>query len=513
MSPATLEARALTKRFAGVTVLDRVDLTLNGGEIHGLLGENGSGKSTLIKILCGFHEPDGGALSIHGQAVPLPLGPGRPAELGLRFVHQDLGFVPALTAAENFHLGALASGASGRRVSHRSLVAATATALEQFGVSIDPGQAVRDLSAIQRALLAVVRAVHDLPAGRGILVLDEPTVFLPRKDVEDLFALVRRVAADGGSVLVVSHDLDEIREVTHRVSVLRDGRLVGARDTAGASVEDLVQMIVGRRVRSAGLAEAQGTDDGREERLCVEGLTGTRLTDVGFRLSAGEIVGVAGLEGSGAEELPYLLYGARSARGGRVTVAGREIDAGRMSPSRALAAGMVLIPADRRRLAGLLRLSVEDNLSHPRLHRFRTGPLLRRRSIRRDAESMIRRFDVRPPRPEQPFGTLSGGNQQKAVVAKWLAVEPVVLLLHEPTQGVDVGARQQILQYLAAAAAEGRAVLCASSDFEQLATLCHRVLVFRRGRIVAELHGAGLTKEAVTEACLEDEPVATEVGA
>ncbi len=511
VTDAALDARGLTKRFGGVAVLDQVDLTLRRGEVHGLLGENGSGKSTLIKVLSGFHVPDAGELRVQGQPLSFPLESGRPGELGLRFVHQELGFVPGLTAAENFHLGSLANGTSGWWTSGRSLEASTARVLEEYGISLDPRRAVRDLSSIQRALLAVVRAVHDLPRGRGILVLDEPTVFLPGKDVDDLFALVRRVVAEGGAVLLVSHDLDEVREVTDQISVLRDGRLVGSRPTVEASTEDLVHLIVGRSVHTAEPpAPAPGNGAGPAA-LRVEGLRGSELVDVTMQVAAGEIVGVAGLEGSGAEELPYLVFGARRARSGRVSVRGRPIDLTRMTPARALRAGMVLIPADRRRLAGLVRLSVEDNVTHPRLRQFRIGPLLSGRALRRDAESIIRRFDVRPPRPEQSFGTLSGGNQQKAVVAKWLCVEPLVLLLHEPTQGVDVGARQQILTYLRAAAAEGRAVICASSDFAQLATFCHRVLVFRRGRLATELSGASLTKEAITEACLAESPVAEEV--
>jgi ribose transport system ATP-binding protein len=506
---AALAARGLTKRFGPVTVLDNVDLTLERGEIHGLLGENGSGKSTLIKILSGFHSPDGGSLEIGGRPEPLPLPLGRPVEVGLRFVHQDLGFMPNLTVAENFHLGLMARAATGWRVSDASMRVATASALAAFGVDLDPRVTVRKLSGVQRALLAVVRAVHDLPPDRGILVLDEPTVFLPHRDVAELFALVRRIAAGGGAVLLVSHDLDEIRDVTHTVSVLRDGRMVGSRPSAGASTDDLIDLIVGRKLEAARSGAVAGWGDGpggqrRDDVLVVEGLVGPQLKRLDFRLARGEILGVAGLEGSGAETLPYLLYGAQRAAAGRVTIAGRPFDLTKATPGRALRAGMVLIPADRRRLGGLLRLPVEDNLVFPRLRQFRAGPMLRRRAIRRDTVSLIDRFDIRPPRPDHAFGNLSGGNQQKAVMAKWLAVEPEVLLLHEPTQGVDVGARRQIHRHLQEAAASGRAVLCVSSDFEQLATLCHRVMVFRHGRLAHNVTGDRVTKQFIAEACLAD---------
>jgi ribose transport system ATP-binding protein len=417
--------------------------------------------------------------------------------------------MPNLTVAENFHLGLLANGATGWHVSEASMRAAAATALADFGVDINPRATLRTLSGIQRALLAVVRAVHDLPRNGGILVLDEPTVFLPHKDVAELFRLVRRIAAGGGAVLLVSHDLDEIRDVTHTVSVLRDGRLVGSRPTEGASTDDLIELIVGRKLEAAPSRPLPGPRDrpGSEQTddlLVVEGLAGPQLKSLDFRLARGEILGVAGLEGSGAETLPYLLYGAQRATAGRVTVAGRPFDLTRATPSRALRAGMVLIPADRRRLAGLLRLHLEDNLVFPRLHQFRVGPLLRRAAIRRDTMSLIDRFDIRPPRPDHAFGNLSGGNQQKAVMAKWLAVDPEVLLLHEPTQGVDVGARRQIHRHLQDAAAGGRSVLCVSSDFEQLAALCHRVMVFRHGRMAHEVTGDRVTKQSITEACLAD---------
>ena len=502
MTSEALSARGVTKRFGPVTVLDGVDLSLKRGEVHGLLGENGSGKSTLIKILCGFHAPDSGELEVDGHPEPFPLSAARVSELGLRFVHQDLGFVPSLTVAENFHLGQLALGRAPWLVSERAMGTATRSALDRYHVDLDPKMKLGRLSGLQKALLAVVRAVHDLPHCGGILVLDEPTVFLPHSDVADLFDLVRRIASDGGAVVLVSHDLGEIQEVTDRVSVLRDGRLVGSRPTEGASQDDMIEMIVGRRIASGPDRASSRPSPATDRALVVDGLTAATIRPVTFELRKGEILGIAGLEGSGAEAIPYLLYGVRPAGSGRLHVGEHAFDLPRLSPAAALRAGMVLIPADRRRLAGLLRMSVEENLTFPRLARFRAGPLLRRAAIRRDAVSLIDRFDIRPRRAEQSFGTLSGGNQQKAVMAKWLAVEPQVLLLHEPTQGVDVGARRQIHAYLHQAASTGQAVLCASSDFEQLAGLCDRVLVFRQGRLAEQLSGPQLSKEAITEACL-----------
>jgi ribose transport system ATP-binding protein len=495
--------RRISKTFAGVRALDDVDLTIRRGEVLGLLGENGSGKSTLVKILSGFHGPDGGGeLEINGRSVSLPLQPGQFRSLGMSFVHQDLGLVPSLSVVENLLVGDLASQPSWRLSWARERRRAQET-FKSFGLKLDPGAKVSDLRPTDRALLAIVRAVEEIRANTaddsseyGLLVLDEPTVFLPASDRDELFAIVREIAATRASVLFVSHDLDEVLEMTDRVTVLRDGKLRGTIDTAQASDEILVEMIIGRRLQALSI-DRERVEAGQA--VSITGLTGRYARDVSLTIRAGEIVGLTGLLGSGFDEIPYYVFGARSAAAGRLEVDGKIYDLHAMSPSRAVEAGIALIPADRQREGSVGSLSLADNLMVGVLGQYQSRVGLSRRRMRSDARKLLEQFDVRPPDPALKYQLLSGGNQQKAMLAKWLQTKPSLLLLHEPTQGVDVGARQQILQLTKKAAANGTAVVWVSIDSEQLAAVCDRVVVFGRGRVAHELTGDQVTKERIAE--------------
>ena len=505
-APPRLEALGLSKSFGGTQALDAVDLTVLPGEVHGLLGENGSGKSTLIKILAGFHAPDEGDLWISGEPVKLPLAAGQFRALGLSFVHQDLGLVESLSVLENLRVAELAASRSRWGISWRRERRRARETFERYGLRLDPAAPVAALKPVERALLAIVRALEEMRLvgdGQGVLVLDEPTVFLPREGVERLFALVRGAAADGASVIFVSHDLDEVRQITDRVTVLRDGRVVGTVVTAETSETRFVELIIGRRL--AALAAAEHVDrSGRRVGVSIDGLSGEVVSDLSLDVHEAEIVGLTGLLGSGFEEVASLLYGARPARSGRLTVGGRSIEARRLTPTRARELGLALIPADRKNDGSIATLTVADNISLPVLDRYFSGVGLRRRQLQRGAARLMHELDVRPNDPGLPYGALSGGNQQKALLAKWFQTDPTVLLLEEPTQGVDVGARVQIFQLLRAAAEErGMQVICASSDYEQLATLCDRVVVFGRGRVWRELVGDEVTKERIIEQSYE----------
>jgi ribose transport system ATP-binding protein len=497
--------RRISKTFGGVRALHDVDLTIRRGEVHGLLGENGSGKSTLIKILSGFHAPDGGgSLEINGRPISLPLDPGQFRRLGMSFVHQDLGLVGALSVVENLVVGELASQRRWRLSWARERRRAQET-FKSFGLELDPSAKVSDLSPTDRALLAIVRAVEEIRANTaddgseyGLLVLDEPTVFLPASDREELFAIIREIAATCASVLFVSHDLDEILEITDRVTVLRDGKVRGTVDTAQASEEVLVEMIIGRRLQGLSIEREQAE---AEKAISITGLTGRYARDVSLTFREGEVVGLTGLLGSGFDEIPYYVFGARPAAAGRLELGGKSYDLRGMSPSRALEAGVALIPADRQRDGSVGSLSVGDNVTVPVLRKYQSRLFLNRSRLRSDASKLLEQFDVRPPDPRLKYQSLSGGNQQKAMLAKWLQTKPSLLLLHEPTQGVDVGARQQIFQLTRKAAADGTAVVCVSTDYEQLATVCDRVVVFGRGRVARELTGDQVTKERIAEQC------------
>lgn len=512
MSDRALEIEHLSKRFGGAVALDGVSLAVGRGEVHGLLGSNGSGKSTLIKILAGFHAPEPGArIRLYGRDLPLPVAGAHARALGLAFVHQNLGLIPRLSVTENLRLGALAARdawAIDWRREHRDAAAVFA----RYGLDLDPRAALETLSPVQQALLAIVRAMEDLRAHSGepgVLVLDEPTPFLPRTGVEQLFRLIRQTVAEGASVLFVSHDIDEVREITDRATILRDGRVIDTVVTARTSHDGFVERIVGRRVETRAGAGRMPPAAARSIR--VEGLSGPGLAGpVDLALAPGEILGVTGLIGSGAETLPALIYGARAAASGRLDLDGRVFALPAITPARALAAGIVHLPADRLGAAGVGTLSVGENVALPVLDRLRGRLTLRARDIMAHARELGRRAGVKPNRPELPLEALSGGNAQKALVAKWLQLSPRLMLLDEPTQGVDVGAREDIWEAIAHAAGQGSAVLIGSTDYEQLARLCHRVLILSRGRVVAELTGAELTKESIAGHCFS--PAAAEAG-
>jgi ribose transport system ATP-binding protein len=502
--PSRLALRRLSKSFGGTRALRGVHLDVLPGEVHGLLGENGSGKSTLIKILAGFHEPDEGELLFDGDEVRLPLSTGQFRELGMAFVHQDLGLVESLSVLENLRVAELVASRSRFRISWRRERARARATFERYGVRIDPAALVGALKPVERALLAIVRAIEEIRSvgrGHGVLILDEPTVFLPREGVERLFALVRDAAAEGHSILFVSHDLDEVREITDRVTVLRDGAVVGTVVTRETSESTFVEMIIGRQLARLPDARHEDLTDKRVG-VTVDSLSGASLTNVSFAMHEGEVVGVTGLIGSGFEEVPHLLFGARAATAGRLTVHGTTYDLTRLTPPAAIAGGLALIPADRKTDGSVGSLPVDENVALPVLDRYFNGVIIDRGRMRRSTAVLTREFDVRPNDPSMPYGALSGGNQQKALLAKWFQTEPQLLLLDEPTQGVDVGARQQIYELIRAAAQErGMNVLCASSDYEQLSSLCDRVIVFGRGRVWRELVGEEVTKDRIIEQC------------
>ncbi len=493
----------IRKSFGGVHALKGVDLEVRAGEVHGLLGENGSGKSTLIKVLNGFNRPDAGELSVDGEEVELPLAPGRFQELGISFVHQDLGLIRELSVLENLRLVELGS-ARGPRINWRRERARAEELFAEYGLGhLDLDAPLTAISETDAALLAIVRAVDGIGGGRGLLVLDEPTVFLPREGVAKLFDLVRDVASRGVSVLFVSHDLDEVLEVTDRFTVLRDGLVHGSAKTAETDKHELIEMIIGRHLAEAKPLRDRGTRTAAGEvQVHVNGLAGARLRGIDFKLHRGEILGFTGLMGSGFEDIPYSLFGAKPVRGGTINQDGREIELTSLSPGAALRSGIALVPADRQRDGALQEVSVLDNLMMQVMSGYRPWRL-DTRALETRALELLEEFDVRPRDPDALFGALSGGNQQKVLLAKWLESEPGLLLLHEPTQGVDVGAREQVFELLGKAASNGLAVMCASSDSEQLAQICDRVLVVARGLITKELSGSDLTKEEISKQVLQ----------
>jgi ribose transport system ATP-binding protein len=496
--PLALSVRNLSKSFGGARALAGIDLDVAPGEVRGLLGTNGSGKSTFVKVLAGFHTPDTGTLELHGHSVRLPLNAGEFRKLGLAFVHQNLGLVPSLTVLENLRVGELTRARRGVISWGRERRKATAT-FERFGIDIDPLARVADLSQVDKALLAVVRAFEELrPGGKmpgtpGLLLLDEPTPFLPKSGVDKLFGLVRQIVEDGASVIFISHDIDECLEITDSITVLRDGKLAGSLVTQNSNRDQIVEMIVGHRVeRTVAPPAPRGSAPIRAQ---VAGVAGPGLQPTSVDVREGEILGLTGLIGSGYEQMVYLLFGARAGAEGTLLLGGETIDLRRMNPARAIRLGMALLPADRQGASGVDAMTVTENMLLPDLSRFFRNGLLDRAGLAAKAAALSTAYEVKPNNPSLRLGALSGGNAQKVLLAKWLNRKPVLLMLDEPTQGVDIGTRAQVFKAIHAAAEDGAAVICASSDLEQLAELCNRVLVFGRGRVIAEVTGDGLTKD------------------
>lgn len=500
-----LHARQFSKTFGGHKALDNVELRIGKGEVHGLLGQNGCGKSTLIKILAGYHQPDPGALlQVNGREISLPLPAGKSRAMGISVVHQHLGVIPALSVVENLELGRL-SASNELAISWRAKRRNAEAVFAKYGLDIDPAASIGSLSAVERALVAIVRAVEDLdnavPSGTGVLILDEPTPFLPRADVERLFGLVRQITATGASVLFVSHDIDEVREITDRATILRDGKAVGALDTKSSSRADIIELIVGRKMVESVQVSSIAAD--AKPLVEVTDLAGPQVQPLSLNVRPGEVVGLTGLLGSGFEKIIYMLYGAAPVETGRLSIDGAAIDLPSQTPSAAIKSGTVLIPGDRNQKAAIGALPIEDNVTMPVL-RTRLNPwAVSRNAIRKFALELGEEFGVSPNRPELPLSALSGGNAQKVVLAKWLQTNPRLILLDEPTQGVDVGARELVFDAIRRSCRRGAATIVASSDYEQLAMLCDRVLVFSGGRVTRELTGTEISKDSIARSCLE----------
>lgn len=500
----------MSKTFGGRRVLRDVDLRVIPGEIHALMGQNGSGKSTLIKILAGYHDPDPGAeLKVGGQPVHLPLGPGGGERIGLSFVHQDLGLLDQGTVTENLRVGRYQTGHAWR-VNWAAERRRTREALAGFDLDISPDASIASLSGVNRALVAILRALEQLAdSPNGILVLDEPTPYLPRDGVDQLFAAVRRVAERGLGVIFVTHRLEEVFALADTVSVLRDGSLVTTAPTMGLSERDLVRSILGFSVDDLYPSEHEST-----ERVVarVDGLSSGSVHDFSLDLREGEVVGVTGLVGMGWEEVPYLLFGASPATAGTMNL-DEPIDLTDLQPAKAMAAGVALVPGDRLRAGTVPSASVRENMTLSTLSDYFIGGVLRLGQERNAVEGFIDEFEIVPDDPSAPMGTLSGGNQQKVVVARWFARQPRLFVMHEPTQGVDVGARRGLFAKIRDIADTGVPILLASSEHQDLARLCDRVLVFRDGWAVSELHGAALTEERLIEQCFVSTPTQAVDGA
>ena len=495
MSGHLLAFEGVTKRFGGTTALRNVSLHLDAGEVLALLGENGAGKSTLIKALAGIHTPDEGRILFKGE--PYRHAPPKPNETQrVAFIHQDLGLVEWMTVAENVGLGQGYSKRGGLINWHQTEQRAVA-ALRMVGCHFDPTKRVQDLSRTEKSLVAIARA---LAAEADVLVLDEPTASLPADEVERMFEVLRQLRQRGVGMIYVSHRLDEIFRIADRVAVLRDGQLVGAKAVKDTTPADLVNMIVGREVRD--LYVRANLKRGIET-LHVANFATFGAGPVNFAAHQGEVLGLVGLRGAGQEAIGRALFGAQESVG-KAHLAGKLLDLS--SPQKALEQGMGLVARDRTEESVALSLSVRENMF---INPFAIGrKLMSVLSPSLEAEkthSIGLEVGLRPNDPTLPVEALSGGNQQKVVIGRWLATGRKILIAEDPTSGVDVGAKAEIYRLIAAALEQGLTVIVVSTDFEEVAHICHRALVFSRGTIVAEIPQGKLSTAALIHAASASE--------
>lgn len=458
------------------------------GEIHALLGENGAGKSTLIKCVCGAYSATAGEIEIEGRPVQIDT-PADAAAAGIAVVHQHMNLVPTMSVAENLHLGERLPRRAGL-LNWREVHRRARKALDRVGVDVPTTALVSELRPEQHAMISIARAVS---AEARIIILDEPTNALLPHEVERLFEQMRALARKGHSFLYVSHRLNEVFEIADRATVLRDGRHAGTFDRDGMDRSAIVAAIVGR---TGALAQRRVVSHVREGRLMrVMNLSGQRAQEVSFDLAPGEIVGLAGLPGSGADETMNLLFGRGRAAGGALEVKGRPVDL--RAPGDAIAAGIAYVPRNRLAEAVFHADTVRANVTLPSLARYLRDPFLRlvhRGREDRGAREVTDRMRVRMPGIETSIDDLSGGNQQKVVLGRWLSTGAAIFLLNSPTAAVDVGAKKEIYQLIDELAAEGKGIVFSSAELEEYALVCERVLVFSAGRVVGELRGEDVTE-------------------
>jgi ribose transport system ATP-binding protein len=488
-----LEIQHASKRFPGVVALDDVSISIAAGEVHGLVGENGAGKSTLLKILSGLYSSDEGEIFWNGERTHIR-GPADAVKLGIELIPQELDLAPSLSAAENIMMGIQPSRLG--RVRWREVHRRAREVAESVHLTADVRRKAGTLSPAEQRLVMIARA---LARRARVVIMDEPTVALSEVEVEALKRVVRKLREDGVTVIYVSHRLDEVMELTDRVTVMKDGHVISTDDTSVMTKNEMIERIIGRTY-------AEQFPDRAPHRagdpvLSVRGISGGRVRDISFDLHPGEILGIAGLVGSGRSEVVRMVFGADLREEGQIEVAGQPIKL--RHPRHAIRHGLSLLPEDRRGQGAIVDMSIAANVSLPTIQRFamRGTGMIRSRAEARTVRERIAQFNVNTPTVRRPLKFLSGGNQQKALIAKWDMCESRIFMFDEPTAGVDVGAKQEIYARIAALAQEGAAVIVISSELEEIVGLCHRVLVMREGRCVGELVDQQISEAAILELC------------
>jgi rhamnose transport system ATP-binding protein len=489
-----LDLRHAAKSFGAVQALVDGSVTLRGGEVHALLGENGAGKSTLVKILAGVYQPDAGTLTVNGREVTLP-GPAAAQAAGIAVIYQEPTLFPDLTVAENMFIGRQPVTA-GRRIDRRAMQDEAAAVFKRLGVALDPGRVARGLSIADQQVVEIGKA---LSVNANVIVMDEPTAALSAAEVDRLFEVIRTLKSQNAAVLFISHRLEEVFAICQTATVMRDGRHVLSSDLAGLTSNDLVRAMVGRDLAERPPGEA-GAEPG-EPLLTVERLTREgAFTDISFSVRSGEIVALGGLVGSGRSEVARAVFGIDRYDAGSVSVEGKPLK--KASPTSAMAAGIGFVPEDRRQQGLVMDMSVQQNVALASLGRLRQGGLIRASAERAMAADWAARLKIKYGRLTDPVAMLSGGNQQKVVLAKWLGRKPAVLIVDEPTRGIDVGTKAEVHHLLTDLARSGVAVLMISSELPEVLGVADRILVMREGRIVAEFSHTEASEEVLMTAAM-----------
>ena len=491
-----LRIKGMTKIFPGTVALDDVDLEVRQGEVHALIGTNGSGKSTLIKVLAGYHSAEAGEAWVGGEPFQVT---GRVDQSeALRFVHQDLGLVLQLNSLDNLALHGGYPKKSPNRIDWDKQRRMAFELLSTFDIGLNIDLPLSMATPVQRTVVAIAAALQGWNAERGMLVLDEPTAVLPPDEVGRLFEIIRGLKERGISVLYVSHRLDEIFECADRVTVLRGGKMIDTKNVADVDKKQLISLMLGKEM-DAGYRVAHDPAKDAETVLEVRGLTGHFAKDISFELRRGEVLGLAGLAGSGREEVPYAIAGATAIEfGGEVRMPAAGIDWKPVGDVEGLK--LSFVPADRGSEGVIDGLSVEENLTLSILHDFGSNWFLSKRKERRIADELSKTMTVKVADLADPITSLSGGNQQKVLIGRCLASQPQVLVMAEPTAGVDIGARRGIFDLLAEQSQEGLSVIVASTDVDDLLSICTRVLVFQDGAIISELTGDAINETTLVQA-------------
>ena len=474
-----LQMEGVTKSFPGVKALDEVCLDIKRGEIHALAGENGAGKSTLMKILSGEYSADSGTIMLQGETVTID-GPLMAQELGISIINQELSLIPELTVAQNIYLGREPTKRITGLIDWQNLNARAQQQIEKLKLDFAPTTQVLELSIAQQQMVEVAKA---LSLNANLIIMDEPTSALTEKESEILFELINELSSQGIAVIYISHRMEEIMHLADRVTVFRDGCYIATNDIADTSIEEIIQLMVGRKLEQD---EPVERSEETSELLRVENLfIHSKLSDISFSLQKGEILGIAGLVGAGRTEIARAIFGIDSLDSGSVYIDGSKIKI--TSPKKAIKAGIGFVPENRKEQGLLLNMTVGENITINVLEKLSRFLLIDKTEARRIANEYIDRLNVKTPGPSERTANLSGGNQQKIVIAKWLTINPRIMILDEPTRGIDVGAKQEIYTLIKNLAHSGIGVILISSELPEILRLSNRILVMSQGNLAAEL--------------------------